>query len=145
LVCTDGSHFSEEGVERAGYLLRHLKPEVTVLRVIPRIEEEYKEYNEYYQLFKDEIHKIRKMGTPKNVKRSLDYAKEVLENLNLQVETKVRRGRAAREILKELEEGDYNLVVVSSYGKGLSKFMLGSVSREIVHKSAVPVLVMKPE
>ncbi len=143
-MCTDGSRFAEEGIEQAGYILRHTKPEIVVLRVIPNVAEEYKEYNEYYELFKEEIHKLRKLGIPKAVLSSLEDAKKILENLGLKAEVKVRKGKAGEEILKEAEEGNYNLIVVSSYGKGMSKFLLGSISREVVHRSKVPVLVMKP-
>jgi len=32
---------------------------------------------------------------------------------------------------------------MASYGRGITKFMLGSVSREVVHKAEIPVLVVK--
>ncbi len=142
-MCTDGSRFAEEAIEQAGYLLKHTSPEVTILRVIPKFEEEYEEYNEYFEVFKDDIHRLRKLAVPKAVKRSLEEGVRILKNYGIEAKTKVRRGRAADEIIKEIEEGDYNLVVLASYGRGISKFMLGSVSREVVHRSEIPVLVMK--
>ncbi|WP_457554441.1 universal stress protein [Candidatus Pyrohabitans sp.] len=142
-MCTDGSRFAEEAIEQAGYLLRHTSPEVTILRVIPNFEEEYAEYNEYFEVFRDDIHRLRKLGMPKAVKRSLEEGVKILRKYGIEAKTKVRRGRAADEILKEIEEGGYNLVVLASYGRGISKFMLGSVSREVVHRSEIPVLVMK--
>jgi nucleotide-binding universal stress UspA family protein len=142
-MCTDGSRFAEEAIEQAGYLLKHINPEVTILRVIPNFEEEYREYNEYFEVFRDDIHRLRKLGTPKAVTRSLEAGVKILEKYGIKANTKVRKGRAADEIIKEIEEGDYNLVVLASYGKGISKFMLGSVSREVVHRSEIPVLVIK--
>jgi nucleotide-binding universal stress UspA family protein len=143
LVCTDGSRFSEEAIETTGYLLRTINPEVTVLRVIPNIEEEYKEYDEYHRVFREEIHKLKKLGIPKSVKLSLEKGREILSKYEIQAELKTRKGNAAEEILKEAKEGNYNLIVVASYGAGISKFMLGSVSREVVHRSDRPVLVIK--
>lgn len=143
LICTDGSRFSEEAIEQAGYLLKNTSPDITLLRVIPKIEEEYREYNEYFELFKHELHKMQKLGTPKAVTKSLEDGKEILGKMKLEAKEKIRKGKPADEIISETEEGEYNLVVLASYGKGISKFKLGSVSREVVHGAEIPVLVIK--
>lgn len=143
LMCTDGSKFSEEAIESGGYLLRGSSPDVTILRVVPDFEKEYREYSEYVEVFKEEIHRLRKLGVPKSVVESLDRGKEMLEKLGIKAKTKTRKGKAAEEILREAEEGNYNMIVLASYGKGISKFMLGSVSREVVHRANIPVLVVK--
>jgi nucleotide-binding universal stress UspA family protein len=145
LMCTDGSKFSEEAIETGGYLLRGTNPEVTLLRVIPELAREYKEYDEYYRVFKEEIRKLRKLGVPKSVRLSLERGKQILEKFGLKARAKTRSGKAADEILKEAEEGNYNLIVLASYGRGISKFMLGSVSREVVHRAHISVLVVKGE
>lgn len=143
LVCTDGSKFSEEAAEYAGRLFEGRQTRAVVLRVVQRLAEEYSDYNEYFELFKDEIHRLRKLGVPKSVTESLKKCTEILEGHGLEVETKTRKGNASDEILTEAEEGDYDLIVMASYGKGISKFKLGSVSRSVVHLSKVPVLVVK--
>jgi len=145
LMCTDGSKFSEEAIEMGGYLLKYHNPKVTVLRVIPDIAEEYREYNEYVEIFKEEIHKIRKLGTPASVKKSLERGREILKEYDIEAGVKTRKGKPAEEILKEAEEGGYNLIILASYGRGITKFMLGSVSREVVHRAEIPVLVVKTE
>jgi nucleotide-binding universal stress UspA family protein len=143
LMCTDGSRFAEEAIESGGLLLKGMAPKVTLLRVIPDFVTDYEEYNEFVEVFREEIHRLRKQGVPKSVRRSLEAGKGILERMGIKAETKVREGKAADEILKEGEEGAYDLIVVASYGRGISKFFLGSVSREIVHRSRIPVLVMK--
>jgi len=143
LMCTDGSKFAEEAIDIAGYLLKFHKPEVTVLRVVPDLVEDYREYSEYYNVFKEELHRLRKLGIPSSVKQSLERAKEILEKYGISPKLKTRIGKASEEILKEAEEGEHNLIVMASYGRGITKFMLGSVSREVVHKAEIPVLVVK--
>lgn len=107
LMCTDGSKFSEEAIESGGYLLRGSSPDVTILR----------EYSEYVEVFKEEIHRLRKLGVPKSVTESLDRGKEMLEKLGIKAKTKTRKGKAAGEILRE--------------------------AREVVHRANIPVLVVK--
>jgi nucleotide-binding universal stress UspA family protein len=58
------------------------------------------------------------------------------------VSTVVRRGPVVREILKRIEAGEHDLVVVGSRRLGpAGALILGSVSRAIVARSPVPVLV----
>lgn len=58
------------------------------------------------------------------------------------VSTKVATGAAASVIEQEAQSMD--LVVVTSHGrKGLSRFLLGSVSHAVVHQVACPVLVLR--
>lgn len=143
-MCTDGSKFSEEAVEFGGKLMKRLKPKaVTILRVVPVMPEEYREVDEYARVFEEEIHKMHMLDVPKSVKRSLDAGQKILEKMGIKAKLKVRKGRPVDEILKEAQEGLYNLLVMASYGRGITKFMLGSVTREVVHRAQLPVLVVK--
>ncbi len=55
-----------------------------------------------------------------------------------------KSGHPVDQILKEAEEGGYDLIVVGSHGKGnLPDAMMGSVSRRIVRRSKIPVLVVR--
>lgn len=143
-MCTDGSKFSEEAIRFGGKLVKGSKSKaVTLLRVIPVMPEDYQEVDEFAHVFEEEIHKLHMLDVPKSVKRSLDAGQMILEKIGIKAQVKVRKGRPVDEILKEAEEGLYNLIVMASYGKGITKFMLGSVSREVVHRAQIPVLVVK--
>jgi nucleotide-binding universal stress UspA family protein len=59
------------------------------------------------------------------------------------VHTIVRPGNPADEILKRAEGSQHDLIVIGSRGHGAAASMLlGSVSRAVVHRSEVPVLVV---
>ena len=60
------------------------------------------------------------------------------------VSTVVRRGSIVNEIVKRIEAGEHDLVVVGSRGLGpAGSLLLGSVSRGVLAKSPVPVLVAR--
>ena len=59
------------------------------------------------------------------------------------VHTIIRRGRAGDEILRRVDAAGHDLVVIGSRGRGqLRSLLLGSVSRAVLHRSPVPVVVV---
>jgi nucleotide-binding universal stress UspA family protein len=57
--------------------------------------------------------------------------------------TIVRHGHAADEILRRIDAAGHDLVVMGSRGLGpLRSFLRGGVSRAVVHRSPVPVIVV---
>lgn len=74
----------------------------------------------------------------------LGEAKERVESVGATAETDRRQGRPDRAIVRELEEGDYDLVVLGSHGRdGVARVLLGSVAEKVVRRSPVPVLVVR--
>jgi nucleotide-binding universal stress UspA family protein len=62
------------------------------------------------------------------------------------VSTVVRKGPAADAILKRIEHGEHDLVVMGSRGLGTARsLLLGSVSRAVLARSPVPVLIAHAE
>lgn len=62
---------------------------------------------------------------------------------DVSVEKVLAHGAAAREILKQVEAGKHDLVVMGSRGRGeVRSLLLGSVSHSVLQTSAVPVLVV---
>jgi nucleotide-binding universal stress UspA family protein len=60
---------------------------------------------------------------------------------DVSVTTVVRRGRPAREILAQLEEQPYDAILLGARGLGRVAMMMGSVSREVLHRAEVPAFV----
>ena len=77
----------------------------------------------------------------------LARACELLEPQVSGVRTKVRVGHPAEEILREAEEGGYELVVVGDrqhYG-WITRFFLGSTAQRVVEYAPCPVFIAKGE
>ncbi len=76
-------------------------------------------------------------------RETLDRA-EALVPEGVPVSTAFRRGRIAEEILKRVETGEHDLVVIGSRGLGRAgALLLGSVSRAVLAGSPVPVLIAR--
>src|SRR5262249_16388567 len=75
---------------------------------------------------------------------NLRREKETLESLGVVTEVKLRRGAVLEEILSEVKEGAYDLVVTgSALSRGLRTYVLGDVSRESGNRATCPVLVVR--
>ncbi len=77
-------------------------------------------------------------------KKILDFYKKTLEEAGIKgIKTVLRSGHPADEILKTAKEEAADMIVVGSRGKRVSHLFIGSVSREIVDRAEVPVVVVK--
>ena len=71
-------------------------------------------------------------------------AKE-FEGWGPRVQTRIRSGSPANEIIKAAQQYDAGLVVVAAGGRGLSDtILLGSTAQRVQHSAPCPVLVVRP-
>ncbi len=74
----------------------------------------------------------------------LKRAQESLKSDGVSVQTELRRGVPAEEILKAADSEKVELIVMGSRGLSAVKaFLLGSVSDRVSHHSKCPVLIVK--
>lgn len=77
-------------------------------------------------------------------KRCLAALKEDLTKEKIAVTCTYTEGEPVDEIIKKLDEREWNLVAMGTHGhKGLADFIFGSVSYAVKHHTAVPVLLVK--
>jgi nucleotide-binding universal stress UspA family protein len=127
LVPVDGSLYSMKGVEHIACLTAPLKESldrITLLRVIN------------VALYMERL----KGGTDpeREANQILDDAKKVFLNAGFAqnlIETKIAIGKPAEEILKEADQGDYNLIVMGRKGRtALKDIVLGGVSSTVLQR-----------
>jgi nucleotide-binding universal stress UspA family protein len=146
LLATDGSRYSDNAVAFTVKLLANTSCNLTLLTVIEE---------PVYPMPWDEITPPLETIPPYEDLREdlLDRAEVVLDGTEgplreagVAVERKVRFGQPAAEILSELEEGGYEMIVVGSHGHGaLGEVVLGSVSYRISHHAKCPVLIVRSD
>jgi nucleotide-binding universal stress UspA family protein len=145
LLPTDGSETAEKAIAFAARLLGNTGCKVTLLSVV-----EEPVYSAFWSdgLIAPEV----LMPPPEELREELDKkAEEVLaesakplRDAGIEVQPKIRFGNPASEVLKEAEEGGYDMVVMGSHGRGaLGGFLLGSVSNRVAHHAKCPVLIAR--
>jgi nucleotide-binding universal stress UspA family protein len=85
-----------------------------------------------------QVHEAQQADLDKRLRAAADTVP-----LDLPVTHRLLDGDPAREILRAAREGDHDLIVLGSRGRGrMGAALLGSVSRRVMHDSSVPVMVV---
>ena len=134
LVPLDGSKYSMEGLQEAILLAKQFGAKITGLCVIPLtppvampgLQTPFKSY------MTDGAAKFMAEATKLASRNGVNF------------QGKLIYGEASTEITKFASDKKFDLVVIGSRGRSeLKQLFLGSISNAVVHRSQVPVLVIK--
>ena len=143
LFCTDGSEGALKALRRGARWLRGAGAQACVLYVVPELDERFRHYERLHEAELQDIERI--FGDRGPGAEVLAQAREVLGREDLEATRKVRTGDPAEEILAEVREGGYDLVVLASRGHSrIERFLLGSVSQRVCEAAESSVLIVKP-
>lgn len=139
LICTGGRRYIDTAVALAGQIARGMQASATLFHVMPEPPAIYA------RLHRLEVNVPAILNSKSELGRNLREQKQTLEKLGVAVEVKLRQGSVLREIFREIQEGNYDLVVTgSSLSRGsLRTYILGDVTREIVNRCNCAVLVVR--
>ncbi|MDN6162268.1 MAG: universal stress protein [Atopostipes sp.] len=136
LVPIDGSANAERALIEAKKQVANTNASVTILTVVKPL------FLPYYG--KSEILKEDTKAIEKTKKNLLEVSAGHFEDFSGEVETKLREGNPAEEIITESEEFDYDLIVMGSKGLGVfARALLGSVSSKVLNHTKTNVLIVK--
>jgi len=78
-------------------------------------------------------------------KEIAEKGSEILRSLGIDVSSEAILGKEIiREILKKMEDGNFDLIVVGSRGlSGIPRFLLGSAALKLINRTSRPILVYK--
>jgi nucleotide-binding universal stress UspA family protein len=139
IVCTGGKKYIDAAVELTGKLGAAVGASVTLLHVMaepPAI------YADLVRLEED-VDRLLQSGS--ELGRNLLAQKQSLEKLGVVVDVRVRHGFVVDQIFADVSERSHDLIVTgSSPTRGpLGHYIMGDLTREIVNRANVPVLVAR--
>jgi nucleotide-binding universal stress UspA family protein len=146
LICVDGSPVTNEGFKCAVDALR-IDIEYTLLYVL----EEHGIYDSYRRIFREDLERIEELF--EDVDSEKEAAKKIfvlplceyMRERGLTVRAIVREGPAGEEILDELRDGRYDLVLLGDR-KSLSpaRRLLGGTLTEVMRNADTCVMIVRP-
>ena len=134
LVTFDGSKHSEKGLDIAISLVKESKRSIVGLFVKPHSVESLR-YGDVFSGHQDEI-----------VRKTFQTLREKCEENDVKFSTEIRTGDVKTTIEKMANDDHMNIdmVIIGSRGRGSVKgTLLGSVSKYVLDKSKIPVLIVK--
>ena len=139
LVCTGGKHYIDEAVKLTANLAAALDAEVTLLHVMPEPPAIFANLTR----MESDVDALLASGS--DLGRSLSAQREAFQKLGVTVHIRLRHGLVADEVFKEVDEGDYDVIVSgSSRARGpLRHYIMGDLTRSILNRSQCPVLVAR--
>jgi nucleotide-binding universal stress UspA family protein len=148
LLPTDGSENSKRAAVHAIDLADVSNGDITILFVVEPFTPKYLALpiagvtspdDDYFEEIRNEGVQIAE-----HFKKDLEenQCKNKCENIHLK--TLVKEGKAYIEILKTIDEENYDLVVMGSSGRHstLERITLGSVTERVIREARVPVMVI---
>jgi nucleotide-binding universal stress UspA family protein len=133
LVPLDGSKNSIRGLDNAIYLARQCQATITGIYVLPRVP-----VSTYRSIQYPEKEML------KDAASNMEYAKRHCAQNGIVFEKKVSFGDPGYTIIKYAKDKKFDIIVIGARGRGsIKEVFFGSVSNYVVHKSGVPVLIIK--
>ena len=139
LIPVDGSELSLEAVRFAvRVLLAGLRGEVVLANV--------QEPASLYELIVADDPEVIDQASADAGVHALQGARALLDAAEVNYECEVAKGDPAHTIIDISERFACDLIVMGARGtSALRSAMLGSVSNEVLHASAIPVMIVKPD
>lgn len=136
LLATDGSKHAYRAAEKALELALQLgNVSVTLFHVTPKISSK----NSLIEADFDILSLLKKEARLAIIKTELLFKQK-----NIPCNLAVGLGDPAEEIVHKAQTEDYDLLIVGSRGLNiLQEFVIGSVSKRVVHMVKCPVMIIK--
>jgi nucleotide-binding universal stress UspA family protein len=133
LVPLDGSKTSFKGLDEAIFLARQCGGTLTGLHIV----------SIYPQHLGDLVSPLR-VKLYEHAQTFMEKAKLISAQDGIAFYHKIVYGDATTEIIEFVKQNKFDLIVMGSRGLGgIKEAFLGSISNAVMHKSHVPVLIVK--
>jgi nucleotide-binding universal stress UspA family protein len=132
LVPLDGSDCAENVLPKVEKLAKDLKASIALLRVV------------ITHTFPGVDPTDAEVKVVREAEGYLSKVEEMLEKKGLKVDSHVRYGNDAEEILDHAAQKDIDIVAMTTHGRGgVKRFLLGSVAEKVLRHSPKPVFLVR--
>ena len=137
LMPTDGSTCSQKAITEGLEVAKSMRAKVTFLYAVENISSSLWISPESVPYGLELIEDLKRVGS-----EALSKASELAKAAGVEAEIKLVEARPVEAILSEAKNHD--MIVMGTHGRsGLDRFMLGSVTEAVLHRSDKPVLVLR--
>jgi nucleotide-binding universal stress UspA family protein len=132
LVPLDGSDCAENVLPKVEKLAKDLKASIALLRVA------------IAHIFPGADPTDAEVKVVREAEQYLSKVEEGLKKKGLKVDSHVRYGNDAEEILDHAAQKDIDIVAMTTHGRGgVKRFLLGSVAEKVLRHSPKPVFLVR--
>ena len=133
VLAFDGSEYSHKALRCAKSLSERFEANLWLVHVFST-PPDLLGYDDYEKLY------AKRKSAAQTV---LDDARQKLGSTSFTVQDELKEGPESESILKVAEDREADLIVMGTRGFGAVKgFLVGSVSRKVIHYAACPVMVV---
>jgi len=139
VVCTGGKEFIEHAVQFTGRLAAAVGASVTLLHVMAEPPAMYADL----VLLEEDVAQL--LESKSELGTNLRRQKRELDRLGVSAEVRLRHRIVIDQVFEEVRAGDYDLIVTgTSQARGLLRhYIMGDLTRSILNRANVPVLVAR--
>jgi nucleotide-binding universal stress UspA family protein len=131
LVAVDGSDHSRAALEHAIELARDQNARLTLITVVPHLAAVAVASSAQVMPLQEACFQETLTDAVASVPQDVGVVRILAH------------GRPSREIAECVAKGDFDLIVMGTHGRGrVGEVVLGSVSREVLHRARTPVLLV---
>lgn len=132
LVPLDGSECAENIISSVEKLATDSKASISLLRVV------------YAHMFPGVDPTEAEVKVVREAEEYLGKLEKRLKTKGFEVDTHVRYGNDAEEILDHAAQKDIDLIAMSTHGRGgVKRFLLGSVTEKVLRHSPKPIFLVR--
>jgi nucleotide-binding universal stress UspA family protein len=138
LIGLDGSPLAETILPYVSTIAQRVGADLTLLYAVHLTEE----------MLRDDAYRVLQPAIQQSVPFAEDYLRQVVHRLTengLKVQSRVRIGDAATEILRCAQQERMDLIALATHGRsGLQRWFYGSAAEKVLHTTSTPLLLIRP-
>ena len=141
LVTLDGSRGAEAVLPHAIAVARAMHAKLTLLRVVDPVASEWGERG---QIGRGDSTTAMNSAFAEQAEAYLETCAESARTHDVEVHTLVRQGQPSRQIVDGAKDAGADAIAIATRSRrGINKLVFGSVAEEVLHRSDLPVLLVR--